>query len=83
MESVLDNIKELGRETAASNRALVRAITLEEFERAKAALRDRLLDASGPGIALYKVTELMTREIAAETAVAIWGDSAPTVSRDA
>src|SRR5260221_3268813 len=72
MESVLQGIKEFGRETAASNRELVRAMTLEEFERAKAELRDRLLDAPGPGIALDKVTELMTREIAAETAVAIW-----------
>ena|SRR3981081_3518551 len=70
--TVLEDIKELGRKTAASNRELVRTVTLEKLERAKVQLRDSLLDASGPAIALYKVTELMTREISPESATGMW-----------
>jgi hypothetical protein len=77
--TVLDDIKELGRETSASNRKLVRALTKEELadrmaERIRAH-RDTLLDASGGAYALYKIADFSARRIPVEMAVELWKET--------
>lgn len=74
--TTLDDIKELGRETSAFDRDLIRALTEDErsdrMAQRTSTLRDRLLDAPGEIIAFYKTTDLLTRRMATPDAVRVW-----------
>jgi hypothetical protein len=73
--TVLDDIKEIERETSAFNRGLLRALIEEHDERMAekiSALRDTLLDAPGQNIAFYKTTDLLTRRMSTDDAVKVW-----------
>jgi hypothetical protein len=73
--TVLDDIKEIERETSAFNRRLLRAL-IEELDQKMAAdvsaLRDVLLDAPGENIAFYKTTDLLSRRMSTPDAVTVW-----------
>jgi len=73
--TILDDIKEIERETSAFNRKLLRALIEEHDERMAdkiSALRDTLLDAPGESIAFYKMTDLLTRRMTTDDAVSVW-----------
>jgi hypothetical protein len=74
--TALDDIKELGRETSAFNRKLVRALIDEErgdrMAERISALRDSLLGSPGEMIAFYKVTDVLTRRMTTADAVTVW-----------
>jgi len=73
--TVLDDIKEIERETTAFNRRLLRALVEELDEKLAAdmsALRDVLLDAPGENIAFYKTTDLLSRRMSTTDAVTVW-----------
>jgi len=73
METGLEDIKQLGRETVELDLAIQR---LGKGKREQAAklreLRDRLLEAPGQVVAYYKVTEVLTREMSLKDAVNVW-----------
>lgn len=73
--TVLDDIKEIERQTTAFNRRLLRALIEELDEKMAAdmsALRDVLLDAPGENIAFYKTTDLLSRRMSTTDAVTVW-----------
>jgi len=73
--TLLDDIKEIERETSAFNRRILRALIEEQEERMvekTAALRDTLLDAPGETIAFYRMTDLLTRRMSTKDALAVW-----------
>jgi hypothetical protein len=80
MASALEEIKEIEQETveidrrAAYLRAAIDRVITEERERASKleALRDSLLEAPGQVLAMYKVTEVLTREMELEVATEVW-----------
>ena len=73
METVLEELKELGRQTAASNREFVRKLNLKgQVEEKRSALRQSLLTASSNATALFKLTQIWSRKMTPAEAVATW-----------
>ena len=72
MESVLGDIKALGRETAASNRELTQVLANEKFAESLGNLRDTLLDRISAALALFKVTDIAARRSSEEFGLDLW-----------
>lgn len=72
MESVLGDIKALGRETAASNRELTQVLANEKSAESLGDLRDTLLDRMSAALALFKVTDIAARRSSEEFGLDLW-----------
>jgi hypothetical protein len=75
----LEDIKELGQETVAANRELVRALSQEELIHkisvTRGALRDSLLDAVSSALVFYKVVNFNARRLPIEVSVPMWAEA--------
>lgn len=76
METVLEELKALGRETTASNREFVRKLSVKgQLEEKKSALRQSLLTASIDVTAMFKLTQIWSRKTSPVEATAIWKEA--------
>jgi PHD/YefM family antitoxin component YafN of YafNO toxin-antitoxin module len=72
METALDDIKELGRETAEANYELTQALANERFAKSRVELCDLLLDRMGLAQAFFKVSDRAARKHAKTLGLQIW-----------
>jgi nitric oxide reductase activation protein len=72
METVLDDVRKLGRETVAANRELTQTLANERFAKALNTLRDLLLDRMSAAQTLFKVTDIAARKFPEEFGLQLW-----------
>jgi hypothetical protein len=72
MTTVLEEIKELGRETAEANRELAQALANERFAEARNTLCDLLLDRMSTAQTLFKMTDLAARKYPKKFGLQLW-----------
>lgn len=80
METVLEELKELGRETVASSREFVQRLTDKELDAKKinetlSALRQNLITASVDAVSFLKVNQILSRAMSPGDAAESWKET--------